>query len=111
MKSQDVSIKIEKAISKLSLQGEKDILEILEGRSAGIYCRNFVTHELATLVINMLGKCKKFDLRCQEQKPLRAKARRRLYIGINEVAKQIEMKKISAVIATTDIQDECLLGK
>ncbi len=111
MKSQDLSQRIERALSKLQIHDEPDISIILERKTVGIYCQNFVIQELERVVLNMLGKCKKFDLRCREQKPLMAKARRRLVVGANEVRKQIELGKVNSIIVATDIDDGALLGK
>lgn len=111
MKSQDLSTRTEHVLSKIKLNpDEKNIACILERQGIGIYCRNFVSGELESLVINMLGKCKKFDLRSREQKPSMAKARKRLILGASQVANQIELGKISAIIVATDIDDESLLN-
>lgn len=111
MKSKDLTQRIERAISKIKIDDGPDAIKILEGQSTGIYCQNFVDSSLENLVITLLGKCKKFDLRCREQKPFMAKARRRLVLGASEIVKQIGMNKIECVIIATDIDDDSLLGK
>jgi hypothetical protein len=111
MKSHDLHQRIEKVLSKISIADELNIATVLEGQNIGIYCRNFVSNELESLMVSMLGKCKKFDLRCREQKPLMAKARRRLVLGASEVANQNELGKLKCVIVATDVEDDSLLGK
>lgn len=107
MRSQHVLGNVEKILQKLSLTSADECT----GDKVLNYCTNDTTEDFEKKILkDFLANLQRFDLRSREQKPLMAKARRRLVFGASETKKYLEMDKIVAVIIPRDLTDEMLLG-
>ena len=69
------------------------------------YCDHFLSHELDAHTYALLQDLVRFQDKQFSKDPVKAKARRRYVVGLREVKKFLNVKKVKAVLVAPDLED------
>ena len=68
------------------------------------YCKQVLVKEIDTNCTNLLQTLVKFQDRLYHKDPIKAKTKRRLVLGLREVAKHLKLRRVKLVIISPNLE-------